>query len=209
VTTQNALVAQAAADAVGIALHYAQRQKSLVSVAMGGEARCVELAHYPRNDVVDAEQATRFYYHAHGSRKCPKAEHGHFHLFKHTGQKGDFMHLAGLSLDAQGLPIRWFTTNCWVTGERWRGADEVIESLRTYEIRVQGERAPLAKWLTAMVQLFRPQLEQLLRRRDRIMARHLARGDLAMVSEDRSLDVLSQCSAALAPRIRQFQQRGY
>ena len=32
------------------------------------------------------------------------------------------MHLAALSLDVNGQPVRWFTTNRWVTGEHWRPA---------------------------------------------------------------------------------------
>jgi hypothetical protein len=32
------------------------------------------------------------------------------------------VHLVALSLDARGLPLRWFVTNRWVTGGQWADA---------------------------------------------------------------------------------------
>jgi hypothetical protein len=167
------------------------------------------MQHYPANDVVDAVHGTRFYYHAHGSRRCPAQEHGHFHLFVHTNNGADFMHLAALSLNARGEPIRWFTTNAWVTGEQWHQAAEVVCALENFEVHTSGRLAALARWLTAMVQLFTPQLTVLINRRDAVMQKRCVSQTLLDLCEDRQFDVVSQCSAEISKRIQQFQQRGY
>lgn len=206
---QTERMANAAIDAVAIALRYARSGRSLAHAALAGAVQCVSLRHYPVNDVVDALHGTRFYYHAHRSLRRPGQEHGHFHLFVHSGESNDFVHLAGLSLNARGEPIRWFTTNCWVTGERWHDAAEVLQALHRFEVHAHGRMASLARWLTAMVRLFEPQLEVLIRRRDVIMHRKSGVQGWSALCEDRRLDVVSQCSAALPARIQQFQQRGH
>jgi hypothetical protein len=198
----------AAHDALGIPLRYARSGSSLAMAAMAGARQCVELQHYPRSDVVDAAHGTRFYYHAHGSRHSPGNEHGHFHLFAHGGQPGDYTHLAGLSIDAQGQPVRVFTTNRWVTGETWRTATEVEQFLVRFAVQTQGRMAPVARWLTAMVHLYGPQLKQLVRRRDTVMTRRSARQGWDALCEDRQLDVVSQTRISLAKRIQQIQQLG-
>ncbi len=198
----------AAHDALGIPLRYARSGSSLAMAAMAGARQCVELQHYPRSDVVDTAHGTRFYYHAHGSRHTPGNEHGHFHLFAHGGQSGDYTHLAGLSIDAQGQPVRLFTTNRWVTGETWRTAAEVEQFLVRFAVQTQGRMAPVARWLTAMVHLYRPQLAQMVRRRDTVMTRRSARLGWDALCEDRKLDVVTQTRISLAKRIQQIQQLG-
>ena len=195
----------AANDALGIPLRYAQSGSSLVLAAMAGAQQCVELQHYPRSDVVDATHGTRFYYHAHATKRQPVNEHGHFHLFANGSQQGDYTHLAGLSLDAQGQPVRFFTTNRWVTGETWRTATEVEQFLAGFAVQTQGRMAPVARWLTAMVHLYRAQLAQLLRRRDAAMARRCTRQGWDALCEDRQLDVVTQTRISLARRIHQIQ----
>lgn len=195
---------QAAHEALGIPLRYAQAGTSLARAAMGGAQRCIELAHYPRQDVMDISHGSRFYYHAHGSRRRPGSEHGHFHLFAHGSQPGDYMHLAGISLDAQGQPIRLFTTNRWVTGETWRQAVDVERALAHFAVQARGRMAPVARWLTAMVHLYAPQLVRLVRRRDAVMARRSGRQGWEALCEDRRLDVVTECHISLSQRIQQL-----
>lgn len=195
---------QAALDAVAIPLRYAQAGNSLVHAAMAGGQSCVELQHYPRHDIVDTVHHTRMYYHAHGSRRKPDAEHGHFHLFTHGQQAGDYMHLMGISLDAVGQPIRLFTTNRWVTGETWRDAAAVEEALARFEVVTRGRMAPVARWATAMVRLYFPQMVQLVRRRDAVMAQRSVHVDWEMLCEDRRLDVVTQRQISLVQRIQQL-----
>lgn len=194
----------AAHEALGIPLRYAQAGSSLAFAAMAGAGRCIELAHYPRQDVVDTLHGTRFYYHAHGARRHPGEEHGHFHLFFQGSQPEDFTHLAGISLDTQGQPIRLFTVNRWVTGEAWRPAAEVEPALARFAVQTRGRMAPVARWLTAMVRLYSPQLVQLVRRRDAVMARRSAGPGWEALCEDRRLDVVTQSRISLSRRIQQL-----
>ena len=196
----------AALTAVNVPLRYAQNGQNLVLAAMSGVRQGVYLAHYPAKDVVDRVHHTRFYYHSH---RHPSQEHGHFHIFVNDQEPGSFMHLAALSMSPQGEPVRWFSTNAWVTGERMRPAGKVTDLLDAFQIQTRGRLACVARWLTAMVQLFRPQLIQLLQRRDIVMQRRCTPQTWQALCEDRRLDVISQCSASLPRRIQQFQQRGF
>lgn len=201
----------AAQTAVGIQLRYAQAGTGMASAAMAGARDCETLRHYPARDVSDAVAGTRFYYHAHPSQRYPRDEHGHFHMFGYglgrngSGASGpDFFHLAGLSLDAKGQALRWFTTNRWVTGEHWYAADRIVKMLPQFEVRTHGRLSPVATWLSAMVRLFAPQIAAMVRQRDTVMAPHIARLGREAALEDRKLDVVTECPAALAQHIRQL-----
>jgi hypothetical protein len=135
---------EAAETVASMQLQYARKGHGLAEVALGGARSLEVLRHYPMRDVVDEAHATRFYYHAHTSRRYPADEHGHFHLFVYPGgapRGADFFHLAGLSLDARGQPLRWFTTNRWVTGERWYDADTVLAALPNFTVEARGRPA--------------------------------------------------------------------
>ncbi len=193
-----------AQTALAVPLRYAQAGSSLAYAALAGARTFEVFRHYPERDVVDAAAGTRFYYHAH---RLDEPEHGHFHLFVHGEQPGEFMHLAALSLDVNGQPLRWFTTNRWVTGEHWRPVAQLLPRLRRWQVQTGGRLAPVACWLSAMVALYRDELVQLLRERDARLAPRLqgrTRADREAVFEDRSLDVISECPALLAPKIAQL-----
>ncbi|MEW6695528.1 hypothetical protein Tther_00258 [Tepidimonas thermarum] len=195
--------------ALRVPLTYAQRGVSLAQAALAGARDFQALRHYPARDVVDAAHGTRFYYHAHGGTQRWGAEappeHGHFHLFWDGSAPGTHVHLAALALDARGQPLRWFTTNRWVTAGRWAAADELIARLPRFRIAARGGRlAPLARWLTAMVQLFADEIAALLRARDAALAPHLRHRPAEDVLEDRSLEVLSAADAALAPHLQRL-----
>ena len=192
-------VAQTAAT---VQLTYAQRGSSLAHAALAGAQRFVELQHCPRHDVSDARAGTKFYYHAH---RKDAAEHGHFHLFRYgSGGRGNFVHLAALSLNHHGQATQWFTTNQWVTGEQWAPAERVIDEIAGFEVRTHGRLAPVARWLTAMVRLFQPHLQALLLERDKAMASHTRHRPAEEVWADRQIDVLSATSADLHQRIQQL-----
>lgn len=195
--------------ALRVPLTYAQRGVSLAQAALAGARRFEELRHYPARDVVDAAHGTRVYYHAHGGAQRwgsdAACEHGHFHLFWDGPEPGAHVHVAALALDARGQPLRWFTTNRWVTAGRWAPAAELIARLPAFRLAARGGRlAPLARWLTAMVQLFADELAAPLRARDAALKPHLRRRPAEQVWEDRTLEVLSTTDAALAPRLRRL-----
>lgn len=184
-----------AEQALAYPLTLAQQGRSLAQVALAGTQRMHLWDHYPRRDAVDSVRATRFYYHAHPSRRPHPQEHGHFHLFAPGPRSGGFVHLAALSLDAQGRPLRWFTTNLWVTGEQTAPVAHRLQALAVFDVQLRGPLAPLARWLVAMTRLFEPHLQALTLRHVRMVQRWALTHDAAQVDQDRRLDVVAQCSA--------------
>jgi hypothetical protein len=141
-----------------------------------GRSRQFEIwQHYPRHDAVDASGRWQFYFHAHDPLEADSSrhpqEHGHIHLFRRDGL-GRLSHLAGLSLDARGLPLTWFATNQWVTGERWLAAEPLARDLAGIELRLRGPLAGAALWLAALVRLYAEPLRAMLRARDAAVQQH-------------------------------------
>jgi hypothetical protein len=194
----------AAERAVGIPLRYAERGTGLAQAALAGARECVELRHYPARDAVDPDTGTQFYYHAHGSSRRPRDEHGHFHVFAREPGEPGFVHVAALSVDARGLPLRWFATNRWVTGERWTDAARVASLLPALRPRARGRLAPVADWLDAMLVLHARPIAAMLARRDAAIARHATRRDLEAVLEDRSIDVVAETAVDLPARLERL-----
>ena len=205
---RDAALAEASLAAVEIPLRYAQRGLGMAQLALAGAPRFETWRHYPAGDLRDPAHGTQCYYHAHGSRRSHPQEHGHFHLFVRAADGHGFHHLAALSLDALGRPLRWFTTNRWVTGERYVEAARLLPALEGFRLHARGRLAPLARWLQALVQLHRPQLAALLHRRDIMLARSAARQGWEASFEDRRLDVLSQAAIDLPARIARVAQGG-
>ncbi len=178
----------------------------LVSEVLRGYGTFYELEHYPPDDVFDDDSHSQYYYHAHR-----KGEHGHFHTFvrapgmppgavptPYDGVEawpaGDqaIAHLVAISMDADGQPLSLFTVNRWVTAEAWYPADAVIRMLDTFRIDHAYPSWPVNRWLTAMLRLFRPQIEWLLRRRDKVLADWSRQHPGRDVFEDRKIEVLSE-----------------
>lgn len=168
----------------------------------------LELDHYPKGDVYDEETGSQYYYHAHRSET---GEHGHFHIFMRAGgmplgvepmpytgteqrplSADAIAHLIAVSMDRAGLPVGLFTTNRWVTGETFYGASDVISMLDRFEIDHAYPCLATNRWMTALLRLFRPQIEVLLWQRDaEIFRRQRIRPDVD-VFEERSLEILSE-----------------
>ncbi len=197
-----------AEQAVAIPLAYAQRGQPLALVALAGARHFEPLRHYPVRDMVDPLHGTRAYYHSHDAMarwgNAEPAEHGHFHLFWDGAHPGTHVHLAALSLDARGQPLRWFATNRWVTAGRWVDAAALVRRLPTFQLQVRGRLAPLARWLTAMVQLFADELAALLHERDAALAAASRGRSRRSVWADRRIEVLAHTDAALAPRLQRL-----
>lgn len=139
--------------------------------------------HYPEDDARDAFTRSRWYYHIHAPGERDADEHGHFHLFLHRGQmdaraatiaqpvdgeeaQASVTHIAGLSIDHQGVPISWFVTNRWVTDEFMYPAATMIAHLDRYNVDHTPEDAFVNRFLTAMVALYRDEIAELLEERD-------------------------------------------
>lgn len=142
--------------------------------------------HYPKNDARDIRTRSRWYYHVHAAGDRDPGEHGHFHLFLHRTQLDDaaaftvapdagedapahVTHIAGLSIDHAGIPVAWFATNRWVTDEFLYPAEIMTAHLDRYDVDQTGEDPLVNRLLTALVALYRDELEHLLYARDAAM----------------------------------------
>ena len=118
------------------------------------------------------------------------------------GGRDEVAHLIAVAIDARGEPIRLFTTNRWVTGETWYGADDTIRMLERFELRPEAPLALVNRWLDALVRMFRPEIAVLLRQRDKAIQEWQWRwGRRGHVFEDRRLEITSSFDIDLESRL--------
>ncbi|MFQ5347114.1 MAG: hypothetical protein ACE5ED_04615 [Rhodothalassiaceae bacterium] len=187
----------------------AKTEDNVVGEVLRGQGTFYEWDHYPKGDVYDPETHAQYYYHAHPA-ELRGGEHGHFHCFLRPGGMPNgvrpaplpdytppkdpddaLSHLVAISMDRAGFPIRLFTTNRWVTGEAWYRAADVTRMLDRFVIDLARPSWATNIWITAMLRLFRPQIEQLLHLRDRTVAAWQESHPDANVFEDRALEITS------------------
>jgi hypothetical protein len=184
---------EAQENLLAVHMHYAQRGQNLAGAALMGAKSFVSWVHYPLSDVKDIQHRSRFYYHAHDAQDMVTGEHGHFHVFVDPQNRLDgqgLLHVVGISLNGFGEPIRLFTTNQWVTGEAFQPANQMSEWVDKFCIQTKGRLAPLGRWLTALVALYKQEIVQLLKERDRVLQAHPQ--GLTQALADRSLHFTSQ-----------------
>lgn len=112
------------------------------------------------------------------------------------GTRDEVSHLIAIAIDSRGEPIRLFTTNRWVTGETWYRAEDVTQMLDRFIITEAAPSKLLNRWITAMIQLFRPQIAALLRDRDETVM-GWRRRRRTHVFEDPRLEVTSSLDIVL------------
>jgi Domain of unknown function (DUF6969) len=177
---------------------------NIVGEILRGQGQFYEYNHYPDDDVYDRDTHAQYYYHAH---RGIAGEHGHFHTFLRgagmppgidavphneapTGEAA-IAHLIAISMDAHGWPIGLFSANRWVTGDTWYACEDVIRMLDRFAIEHAYPSWPVNRWIGAMLRLFRPQIETLLRERDQVITQWRERHVGVDVLEDRRLEVTS------------------
>ncbi|MEM9422504.1 MAG: hypothetical protein AAF986_08370, partial [Pseudomonadota bacterium] len=187
----------------------------------------IEWEHMPPEDAYDHESHSQFYYHAHAKSEDGTGhhddEHGHFHLFLRgpgmpqaytpaplpdvnvpTNRHDINTHLIGIGMNEMGVPTKLFTVNRWVTAETWFSADDIIALLPSFEMDTTVPSWPLNLWLTNMVTLFRPHIEQLIRQRDASIAKWQEKHPAENSYEDRRLEVTSSIDIDLAAYVEQI-----
>jgi hypothetical protein len=198
---------------------------NVVGLVLRHEGPFYTLDHYPKGDVFDPESHAQWYYHAHDKEERP-GEHGHFHAFMRGGgmppgvepaplpdfePKGvadDLVcHLVAVSMDRSGCPVGLFTTNRWVTGETWYAARDVAAMLDRFDMKVDKPSWSVNRWLTGLLRLFRPQIEDLLQQRDVRIRQWQAAHPEANAYEDRRLEVTSQLPIEVEAQVRALEQR--
>ncbi len=202
---------------------YRVLQKSssnVVAEILRGQGEFFELDHYPKGDVHDSETHSQFYCHSHR-----EGERGHFHIFlREKGMpkdcrpveqsEADFMkerddklsHLIAISMNHAGFPIGLFTTNRWITADNWYTADDVIKMLDRFEMDLAWPSWPVNIWITAMLRLFRPQIEELVEERDASVADWQKKHPDDDVFEDRGCDITSTRRISVAAQIKRVNQ---
>jgi hypothetical protein len=204
----------------------AGRNCNVVSEVMAGHAAISEWRHYPEGEVYDPKSHAQFFYHAHPIGGRAVREHGHFHTFLRAegmpagvaplllpevavadapapqapplkrGIREEVSHLVAIAVGTQGEPIRLFTTNRWVTGETWYPAGDVISMLDCFVVTEVDPSETLNRWLGALIQLFRPQIAELLGLRDQtVMAWRRRRR--THVLDDPALEITSSLDVSI------------
>lgn len=178
---------------------------NVVGEVLRGQGEFVEMSHFPEDDVFDPDSHAQYYYHAHRGL----VEHGHFHTFIRAAgmpattrpftwpnasaqwPQGDeaISHLIAISMDAWGEATGLFATNRWVTDETWYPAETVIAMLERFEIDHAFPSWPANRWLGAMLRLYKPWIESLLRHRDATITAHIEAAPEIDVFEDRTLEI--------------------
>jgi hypothetical protein len=198
---------------------------NLVGELLQGQGAFIKLEHYPHNDVYDDATHSQYYYHAH---RAETEEHGHFHTFLRAAgmsshaspldyplasepwPSGDqaISHLIAISMDAWGWPIGLFATNRWVTDETWYPAESVIEMLGCFSVDHAYPSWPVNRWVSGMLQLFRPHIQLLLRHRDAVVAAWQQADPERDVFEDRHLEVTGYLAVSVEGWLDQLTQTG-
>lgn len=195
---------------------------NIVGELLRGVETFYEWNHYPEGDVFDPRSNAQYYYHAHPKEERP-GEHGHFHTFlrprgmppgiapapvpdfeQPEGDNDALSHLIAISCDKQGIPIKLFTTNRWVTGEVWYSAADVCRMLSYFAIDHVRPSWPVNLWLSNMLILFRPQIRVLIKRRDKVVEEWAAAHPGGNVYEDRDLEVTSELAISVPDQIKEI-----
>ena len=145
--------------------------------------------HYPENGLNFAGGYWRAYYHCHESTPMHKNEHGHFHLFTDIGNQ-HWAHVAGLSIDAEGQALQWFTVNRWVSDGPWLVTTDFRRQLQ-YISAKSTQQNLVARWLEVLLQLYCEDLYSLLVSRDKKLQQFAAGQSREQILEDREIYQLS------------------
>jgi hypothetical protein len=188
-------------------LEFGRQQSNPVLAVLAGEKPLGEHKYPPGDHLEFGSDAWRAFYHSHFSPGQPGNEHGHFHLFAPVdgAGKAGWTHVAALSMDNLGQPLRWFAVNRWVTDGTWLDAGTLASIAGSLE--PLSSQPLLARWLASMVAVFHEEIVEMLETRDRQLTRvnetqsgpdSLENREVYLLA-DRPVDLL----ATLQERIRQ------
>ncbi|MGQ0741065.1 MAG: DUF6969 family protein [Alphaproteobacteria bacterium] len=184
-------VAEAAAEVVNCIRVLEKSGSNLVAEVLGGR-EFIEYEHYPPDDVHDPESHAQYYFHAHPQTRGEWNDYGHFHTFlRPAGNDDRTCHLIAISMNREGRPVRLFTTNRWVTAETWYRADDAVAMLDRFGVDLSRPSWPLNRWISAMLVLYRADIEVLIRQRDIGIENWRQEHPDTNVFEDRNLEVIS------------------
>ncbi len=224
-TAELEAMAEAGREVAEIHRLLAKTNDNIVGELLKNNGTFYEWDHYPPGDVYDRQTHGQFYYHAHAEDQRFEGEHGHFHTFvrpkgmppgvkpaavpgyvKPEDPNDALSHLIAISMTPAGLPFRIFTVNRWVTGEVWYSAKDVAVLLDFFKIDHTQPSWPVNRWITAMIQLYKRQIIELVEARDRKVAQWQLQYPDRDVFEDRSLEVTSYLDINLDRQVQSVAQ---
>lgn len=188
----------------------AQRGAHLLDGLLGGQVP-KQWAHYPEDDAIDGKHGYQWFYHSHSPEDRPGAiEHGHIHLFARRKlwsrrlksareisfaklggrpeEAHETRHLLAIGFNAKGLPVSLFTVNGWVTGDLLLSAETTATLLE--DMTLETGCRDVDAVIKSVVQLFMPEILDMLLRRDQVLRGFNGHHVLA----DESLALLSECA---------------
>ena len=164
---------------------------TVLSEIFEGVTEVAAFEHFPQGDVHDPQSGAQWYYHCHPASENSD-EHGHFHCFlRPQGSNSPIHHLVAIGVDRDGRPLRLFTVNQWVVDDDWADATTTIALLERFDMQMPRPSYLVNRWLTAMVTAWQPQIADLIRERDRLLAAHIAPSGV-VARQDRRLEVTSE-----------------
>lgn len=166
-----------------------------------GDGEPEEFRHYPAGDVYDFASHSQYYFHTHRDH-----EYGHAHLFLRpmgmppgcrpqvqVGGADSPCHLIAVGFGHNGFAAELFTTNRWVTGESWYGADQVARMLPNFRVDGINDGGRVGRWLTALLELYRPLIVTLVQQRDEEVGKWASRHGGDALNDDR-LEITSHAA---------------
>lgn len=198
---------QRAADDLFTALHDLQAKGAhpVADVVSAADGRFTTFTYYPANGVGGAEDQYAWYYHAHDpGPDRPWEEHGHFHCFAFVdgeqqawaapktprADNRNATHLVAVCVSASGAPWRLFTLNRWASDDCLYPSEATIPLLDMFEIAHDARFEGTSRWLSALLKVLQPQVDWLLRERDRVLRAAQLR-DPTGFSEDAAIEIPS------------------
>lgn len=161
------------------------------------EAEC----RYPESGLMFSDKKWRVFYHCHESVSKHPDEHGHFHLFTDIGDN-NWAHVAGLSIDAEGQPLKWFLTNRWVTDGEWLTRDKFIEQLLSLVLSVDDDM--VGNWLCILLHLYSDALFMLYDERDKKVEQSLQGRSRKETLDDRDIYELAASPVNLQAMLEEY-----
>jgi len=189
------------------------KQSNLVLEVLPDNGPIYQWQHYPKGDVKDPANFSQYYYHAHPSKDEDRVpEHGHFHMFyrhdlfkdedpklvvsdkylQSNGKLDNLTHLVAIAMNELGYPTAFFTVNYWVVLGVWYSADILIKYLDNFVVNIDNSPYTItSRWISNMIQLFKPQLAELLILRDKVVEDFQTQYPDSDVYFDKTLEITS------------------
>ena len=158
---------------------------------------------YPFDESFDEETKSTYFYHSHR----PK-EHGHFHVYfsdetimdqyeplSAWDRDNKNTHLVAISMHPDGEPIGLFVPNQWITKDQWYKSESMLKMIDHFAINHPYPSWPSNQWINHILVLFRPQIKEVLEKRDQFIA---SSGEpIDSLVKNKKIDAISSVSLSI------------